>query len=440
MSWQATAWVSTVEAGGASGKLLLYALANYADEHGVCYPGDERLMRDTELSERAIRDWKRKLAEAGLMAIERRRVKGGTFDVDVIRLAMEPGEPPANSAGGEDAATTGKSRPNHRQMTPPPPANGAVPPTPPYKAEPSKEPPEEPEREGARGNSISQANPADAGPSDGAPDDRRASVDASASPEEAENNPEDTPGRADFEKRVMRFCNGRGFLTGPWPDWDTGAAPGWIARQFAGLCVEERAEAERWRDAYLLDMADRKKPPVAVGNFLKSRMWQALEPALLERLDKFREARLNPVDRAKPDGWAASLGPVGMAMLFARLLAEPEAAARVAALGSFFTDGGLREAWEWLWQWRAVLRQKGGAVFGERWHALKDAMEPVPAGTDVLAAWKAEFERRNWPWLVEFQRGEVVYCPKGGPDGLSEFEQALARMEAEGKASREAAE
>ena len=43
---------------------------------------------------------------------------------------------------------------------------------------------------------------------------------------------EDRPQRAAFQKRVMRFCNGRGFAAGAWTDWDT-SSPEWIARQFA---------------------------------------------------------------------------------------------------------------------------------------------------------------------------------------------------------------
>ena len=235
---------------------------------------------------------------------------------------------------------------------------------------------------------------------------------------------DDTPGTAAFQKRVMRFCSGRGFIAGPWPDWDANASPEWIARRFAALTSEERLEAERWRDPYLLDIAARKKVPIVVGNFFKGKAWTGLDPAILDRVEKLRQGKLAPDERAKPDGWAACLGPVGMARLFATLLAGPADAA--AARGPLLTDPLLRAAWPQVFEWQALLRMKGGVVFGPRWHALKAVMEPVPQGTAGLADWKAAFAERGWPWLAAFDRAEVVYCPKGGPaQGLGAFERAL---------------
>lgn len=246
--------------------------------------------------------------------------------------------------------------------------------------------------------------------------------------------PAETPGRADFQKRVMRFCTGRGYLAGVWKDWDVGASFDWIAGQFAALSAEERADAERWRDAYLLDVADRRVGPIGVGNFLKGRIWLGLEPALMERLERRRQAQLAPEDRSKPEGWAACLGPVGMARLFAILLDGPTTGDLHP--GRMWFETQMRSDWPAVHQWKQVLLSKGGVVFGARWHALKAAMEPVPAGTEVLAAWKAEFSARGWPWLSAFDGAPVVYCPVGGPDGLETFEAALR----EGGETREAAE
>jgi hypothetical protein len=50
MSWQAIAWSIRQTTGSARRKLLLLALANYADESGVCWPSQETLARDTEQS------------------------------------------------------------------------------------------------------------------------------------------------------------------------------------------------------------------------------------------------------------------------------------------------------------------------------------------------------------------------------------------------------
>lgn len=232
----------------------------------------------------------------------------------------------------------------------------------------------------------------------------------------------DRPGTAAFEKRVMRFCNGRGFAAGAWKDWDT-SSPNWIGRQFGELTSAERLEAERWRDAYLFDLKDRGKDPVTIGNFLRGRMWEGLNPLVLERAEKRKAGALKPDEQAKPEGWAKCLGPTGMAFLFGKLLDGP-ANAELAAR-SFLSDPQLREAWPAPWWWQAMLRQKGGGIFDPGWHGLTGAMEPVPQGTAVLAAWKAEFSRRGWPWFAPFDNAPVVYCPIGGPERLQGFEDAM---------------
>jgi len=232
----------------------------------------------------------------------------------------------------------------------------------------------------------------------------------------------DTPGTAAFEKRVMRFCNGRGFLAGPWKDWDT-SSPNWIGRQFASLSAGERADAERWRDPYLFDLEGRGKPPVTVGVFLRDKLWTGLDPMLLQRAERRKAERLKPEERAQPDGWAACLGPVGMAWLFAKLLAgaaDPAAMAR-----PLLTDAQLRDAWSAVWWFQAMQRQKGGAVFDPQWHALKPAMEFVPKSTVVLAAWRDHFAEHDWKWLNAFDTADGVYCPKGGPAGLAAFEEMV---------------
>jgi hypothetical protein len=50
MSWQATAWAIRQPTGAARRKLLLLALANYADKDGICWPSQVTLARVTEQS------------------------------------------------------------------------------------------------------------------------------------------------------------------------------------------------------------------------------------------------------------------------------------------------------------------------------------------------------------------------------------------------------
>ena len=52
-------------------------------------------------------------------------------------------------------------------------------------------------------------------------------------------------------------------------------------------------------------------------------------------------------------------------------------------------------------------------------------VEPVSVTSAVYEDWKAEHERRGWPWLPEHGKQRVVYFPKGGPAGMVTFEDAM---------------
>ncbi|GAA5655767.1 hypothetical protein Brsp06_02133 [Brucella sp. NBRC 13694] len=249
-------------------------------------------------------------------------------------------------------------------------------------------------------------------------------------PEGMENQPrssgEDDPKTAAFERRVIRFCNGVGYQAGIWPKWDNKTTLDWIKRQFAGISPDERKQAERWRDAYLLDAAERKVKPQPVGTFFRDRMWNALDPEIILRAERAAAAQKAKEAREasqRPVGWAKCLGPVGMARLFAFLLDGPSDASMVSGLP--MTDWQLSKAWPSVHGFKITMQQKGGIVFGQRWHDLARTLEPVPRDTDVLEAWREEFRAKGWPWLSAFDSAPVVFCPKGGPAALHEFESAL---------------
>lgn len=234
--------------------------------------------------------------------------------------------------------------------------------------------------------------------------------------------PEDNPNSAAFKKRVAQFCNGTGFVAGAWKDWDVGAALDWIVKRFANLTPEERLQAESWRDAYLLDVVSRKKNPQAVGNFLRDRTWTALDPEILKRVETVK-VQASKSEERKPDGWAKCLGPVGLARMFAHFLEGPADAE--LARSSFLPKSLLAKAWPAIARFRDIQQQRGGTVFQTQWHVAASLMEPVLQDTAMLEAWKDEFSRRAWPWPGEFDRLPVVYCPKGGPSALVDFEAAL---------------
>lgn len=125
MSIQAVAWAIDQKTGSAAGKVVLLCLANYADEEGKCWPKQETIAAETELSERSVREWLQKLEDAGLISREKRRRDDGYRASDLIRLAFK--NQPAKSAGNNQS---------HRQLAPTLPEPVAAP----TSFEPSKEP------------------------------------------------------------------------------------------------------------------------------------------------------------------------------------------------------------------------------------------------------------------------------------------------------------
>ncbi|SEJ57465.1 Helix-turn-helix domain-containing protein [Pseudomonas linyingensis] len=73
MSFAALDWAWKVRTGNAGRKAVLMALAQFADEDGVCYPGQETLATHTELSARSVRDHLAQLEADGLLVRTERR-------------------------------------------------------------------------------------------------------------------------------------------------------------------------------------------------------------------------------------------------------------------------------------------------------------------------------------------------------------------------------
>lgn len=89
MSIAAFAWATKQKAGGVAAKAVLRALADYADDTGLCWPSQATLAFDTELTDRSVRDQLVKLEKSGLITREEYRRRDGTQGSDRIRLNME---------------------------------------------------------------------------------------------------------------------------------------------------------------------------------------------------------------------------------------------------------------------------------------------------------------------------------------------------------------
>ena len=86
MSIKAVAWAIDARVGDPALKILLIAIANYADENRRAWPSQKRLAYDTEISERSVRRKLGDLEELGLITIETRRHPNGEVATSVITL------------------------------------------------------------------------------------------------------------------------------------------------------------------------------------------------------------------------------------------------------------------------------------------------------------------------------------------------------------------
>lgn len=119
MSWAATAWAEKVKTGSPATKLVLLALANFADDEGYCFPSQKTLADITECGERSIRRYLDHLEEMGVLRRVRRHRSDGSKTSDGVFLAMNC--LPANLTGGQsdrrptDAKPTGQAVAGHEQ-------------------------------------------------------------------------------------------------------------------------------------------------------------------------------------------------------------------------------------------------------------------------------------------------------------------------------------
>jgi DNA-binding MarR family transcriptional regulator len=110
MSIQAVAWALKQRTGSPTLKVTLLAVANYADEEGKCWPSQERLALDTDLSERSVRDALKRLQEMGYLSREARRINGNQRETDIIRLNSHRKILPVETPPENDDTATGKLR------------------------------------------------------------------------------------------------------------------------------------------------------------------------------------------------------------------------------------------------------------------------------------------------------------------------------------------
>ncbi len=85
MSWEATSWALTVNAGSPSAKCVLLCIANYVDENWQGFPSQERIAAQTEQSIDSVQRRLAELESRGLIRREKRYVAGKRM-TDLITL------------------------------------------------------------------------------------------------------------------------------------------------------------------------------------------------------------------------------------------------------------------------------------------------------------------------------------------------------------------
>lgn len=89
MSVQCISAAFAYEAPSPTCKLVLLALANYADENRQCFPPVKRIAKETGLSERAVRNAIKSLMDCGAIEKQERRRANGTQTSDLFTLTLQ---------------------------------------------------------------------------------------------------------------------------------------------------------------------------------------------------------------------------------------------------------------------------------------------------------------------------------------------------------------
>lgn len=179
-----------------------------------------------------------------------------------------------------------------------------------------------------------------------------------------------------------------------WPSYVSDSGPKAFAAALTLSEAERETAATRMADYVAAAKVGGRTVLCTFAVYLAEKRWEKLPPPAEIPFDEFA----TPFSKA----WGA--------WIIAHLLTAPDEAAKG-------------------WPMIAILYRKAairqGHKFARRWHELGAELEPVPVRSAVFADWRAEFERRGWPWMPDPGDQPVVHLPAGGVAGLAAFETAL---------------
>lgn len=116
MSIEAMTWAFKRKGLTPTEKIVLLALADWANDDGECYPGQTTIAEKCDVSERTVRSVLARLIEWGLIDSEERRRPDGYRTSNLYRLRTSPANPAAEASPAKSDDLTGKIAQPHRQL------------------------------------------------------------------------------------------------------------------------------------------------------------------------------------------------------------------------------------------------------------------------------------------------------------------------------------
>ena len=406
--------------GGCNRKLLAVRLADFADDEGRgIYPGVKRLASETELSERTIQRILSDFVSEGILVVVKEATgrPGQTtrYDFNLDRLFAY-----APAKTGDTVSPVGEE---------------------------------------ARGDNGAERGDTDDG--EGCHGVTRTVIEPPIEPSTERECASAGSDGSDDEKVAVRAFK-RWYPT--WPTYVDDSEPKAL-KAWMELSAQERSEAADRTEAYIAAVkAAGRKYVCSSQVYLTEKRWL--------KLDTIDAARKTPAAAAVRGGkivvpvfgpvWAAARmlplldGPVAIDLpadprqlvvqsyeTLART-SQSRALGYVQRLGVSVGDGCLifPEDFEAADRRRRIMadgypeakrlneaardaRNVSVPAAAER---LKDLCEAVPIGSPTWDAWRDHHERMGWPFLPVPAAMKVVYFPKGGPEGLEEFERAARSL------------
>ncbi|RWQ12356.1 helix-turn-helix domain-containing protein [Mesorhizobium sp.] len=376
MSHDATGWAIKQRGLKPATKIVLWQLCDRFHPDNGCFPSQETLSNDCEMSRSSLNEHLDALETAGLIRREQRR-DGPTHrqKSTLYRFAFETGFEAVKPAENKESPC-------------PESGHGAV---------SGKQPEPCPENDESR-----VQNP-----------DTNLVREPVSEPVERAGEREEDPKKVDKEGWA---------LIKDWPGFD-GMPKEPAMRVWRKLSAEDRALAKRRFPAWLALLKAQKKTHIpAPSTYFSERLFDAVADVVEQKPTAILAPPFGPV-------W----GAVRMRTLLtppveappakgfmAALLAQDDAKGRQARLTRQATHG-----WPVVNRMQDAAESRRGVTVAPELEAFAALMEPVKVGSETWQRWLVEHEKRGWPWLPDPGQMPVVYFPAGGPEGLEQFEQAV---------------